>query len=81
MLYPNPATDEITFNMYNERYSTAKITIYDIIGRKVMPPVEVSNSQSRFTKTIDIHSLKVGVYLIDIILNNQKRITLEFIKQ
>ncbi|MGK2860349.1 MAG: PKD domain-containing protein, partial [Chitinophagaceae bacterium] len=80
MLYPNPASNQITLNLYNEKYSKAEISIYDVMGRKVMAPIQVSGLQSRFTKSIETDQLKPGTYLIEVILDNREKITSKFIK-
>jgi len=81
MLYPNPASDKINLNLYNEKYSKAQINVYDMTGSKVFPAIELNSSQNRFTKAIDLSQFKAGMYLIEIIMDNKEKVTAKFIKQ
>ncbi|HKO81295.1 MAG TPA: T9SS type A sorting domain-containing protein, partial [Chitinophagaceae bacterium] len=81
MLYPNPATDEINLNLYNEKYKKAQVNVYDLTGRKVLTPLELNNSQNRFTKVINIVQLKPGAYIIEVIMDNRQKVTAKFVKQ
>ena len=81
MLYPNPAADEINLNLYNEKYKKAQVTIYDMVGRKVISPFELNNTQNRFTKAIDIVQFKPGAYIIEVIMDNRQKVTAKFVKQ
>ena len=81
MLYPNPATDKITFNYYSEEYNKARINIYDVTGRKVMASIEVASSLNLFKTEINIAHLKPGVYLFEAIMNNKEKIGAKFLKQ
>ena len=81
MLYPNPATDKINFNYYNEEYNKAQINIYDMTGRKVMASIEVASSLNLFKTEINIGNLKPGVYLFEAIMNNKEKIGAKFLKQ
>ena len=80
MLYPNPAIDKITFSLYNEKYSKAQISVYDMEGRKVLSTIELNNTQARFTKILEIIHLKAGTYLVEAVLDNKEKITAKFIK-
>ncbi len=80
MLYPNPASNQITLNLYNEKYSKAKIIIYDMSGSKVLPPINLNNASPLFTKTINISHLMPGVYQVEVIFDYKERITSKFIK-
>jgi hypothetical protein len=81
ILYPNPASDKIKLNLYNEKYNKAQLTLYDVTGRKVLPAIELINSQNRFSKTMDISQFKKGTYLIEIIMDKKEKATVKFVKQ
>ena len=61
-IYPNPATDIITINSYNEM---DKVIIMDVIGN-----INYQNTIHKKVVTIDISKLNSGIYVIKIIRNN-----------
>ncbi|NJM80892.1 MAG: T9SS type A sorting domain-containing protein [Flavobacterium sp.] len=61
ILYPNPAENILTIETVN---SIDKITVFDILGNKIMPK-RVSNS------SIDVSSLANGIYFLEISSNNR----------
>jgi parallel beta-helix repeat protein len=81
MLYPNPATDQINLILLSDKYSKASVNVYDVTARKVLTPFELTNAQNRFTTVIDIARLKPGAYIIEIIMDNRKKVTAKFVKQ
>lgn len=71
-IYPNPAVDELRF-MIDEVDKINKITIYDVSLKVVFHSTIISNN------SVNVSSLKSGVYLLEIMLNNQ-RIIKKFVK-
>lgn len=68
-IYPNP-TSSVLHIRSNEAIET--IEVYSVLGKKVMSKKE--------TKTIDIRQLKRGVYFIQIITKNSKKMNYSFLK-
>ena len=60
-IFPNPATNEITIQLNNLEFSSIKVTVYDLIGRKVR-----KSNHTKNTITINTRSLSKGVYLVRI---------------
>ncbi|MDB5272802.1 MAG: Ricin lectin [Chitinophagaceae bacterium] len=57
MVYPNPATDQITVQVT----TTAQVSVYNSQGAEVLPSSSIASTQS-----IDISSLAAGMYLVKI---------------
>jgi hypothetical protein len=70
MLYPNPATQTIFFS--SKEFTGAKVSVVNMAGHRVINTVLSNNS-------IDVSTLKPGVYTITIIRNN-KTIVKKFVK-
>lgn len=64
-IYPNPATDVLNIASDFATLENAKITIYDILGKKVYQ----NDSLFNFTgeASIDVSSFNKGVYLVEIL--------------
>jgi len=75
VLYPNPATDKLTLDFGTE-VSNAQITILDLQGCNLMA-LNLTNIQ---THTLDISSLKSGVYFLKVI-NGNKVSNNKFVKE
>lgn len=72
--YPNPTNDVITIN--NDKQLDISIEIYDILGKKVLQ----TKSSSIRKQTINLSSLKTGVYLTQIKAGSNS-ITKKLVKQ
>ena len=67
-MYPNPTTNNISINCNIDQ--EIDITIRDIKGKEVC---FFSNINGNKTKTIDLSSLKQGVYLIEFLIGLNER--------
>ena len=74
-IYPNPARDKI--NIQNLISGNQEIIITDLLGKIVLNYNVKSNALT--SQTIDVSSLRRGVYFIKII-NNEKCMTKKFLK-
>ena len=72
ILYPNPATNQITLRNNNNKILGA-VSIYDISG-KIVSKKFIVNSQT----TIDVKNFSAGVYYIR---SDQLQATIKFVKQ
>lgn len=68
--YPNPANDYVTVTANNSIHTIKSIVIYDLLGKVVMTK-KVTNSNAQ---TVNIAELNAGVYMIEIISNNNTRV-------
>jgi len=64
-VYPNPASDNIIFNI-DHITGVTNIEIFDIMGKKVMEQKLPDNKQ------IQINNLPQGIYIFQIINNENK---------
>jgi hypothetical protein len=67
-VYPNPASDVLYLDFGMSNKLASKITIYNTIGEELIDESR-SNSTSA-TMNIDIKSLKQGIYLLKIEMEN-----------
>lgn len=67
-MHPNPANDVININVFEQENTQTNyvIEIYDMLGKKVY-----NQTHPNKTITIDVKHYQNGVYLINIISNNQ----------
>jgi len=71
-IYPNPVKSELFINTSN--YDNLKIKIYDVLGNLVFQKNEISK------RSINLRSLKKGVYVLAIQTQNQQK-TFKLIKE
>jgi photosystem II stability/assembly factor-like uncharacterized protein len=63
-IYPNPAGDFVQVEYYPNAAGTVKFEIYDLTGRKVLDTSFLANNTGLHRETINIGSLKKGVYIV-----------------
>ena len=63
-LSPNPARDNVILAIAKIRNTDVTVTISDILGNKVMMTTETADYN--FNKTIDVHTLPAGVYMVKV---------------
>lgn len=63
-LYPNPATDEITLQLYMENNGELSISIYDIQGREIYGDVMTNLTKGLNYAQLNISSLAQGTYSV-----------------
>ena len=74
--YPNPTKNRITISL-EENVNISRYVIYDIDGNSILS----GNGNYTSIQSFDIKSLSKGMYIIEVITNNQKFIRNKFIKQ
>ncbi|WNM19948.1 DUF7619 domain-containing protein [Flavobacterium capsici] len=62
VVYPNPASSHINIALYNSAEQISAVTLFDMLGKKVMEQVNIVGNQT----TLNTGSLSKGVYLIEI---------------
>jgi len=67
-IIPNPASDSLNVSINNNLIST--ITVLDLKGSVVISEINISTSE----KTISIHSLKTGIYIVKIVTDKGQSI-------
>jgi len=73
-LYPNPATDKISFNFKSTDAAITKADVYDIAGKKVLSSELTANS-------LNVHSLNSGTYIVILRDADGKSLSSKFIKK
>ena len=79
-LYPNPATDIVNIRLLGDKAERAELSVYDLSGKRVVPPVVVNKPVGAFTTSIDVTRLKPGTYIVQIASFGKKKITAKFLK-
>jgi Zn-dependent metalloprotease len=77
-VYPNPADDKLTIELKSSITGYAKIYVTDLIGKTVYSSAFTSIESRQLS--IDISSFNTGVYLINLITNDQKHVEKLIIK-
>lgn len=75
VVYPNPANEMVTIQLKNSFETLQKITIYDVIGKQIKTVSGNGTQQS----TINVGELSDGVYMIEIITENNLKQIRKFI--
>lgn len=78
LLFPNPASRELTVKVTNENNTMVKISILNVIGEKIYPSIEFSPGKNKET-TINIASLAKGIYFAKVQTGN-RMVVKRFIK-
>ncbi len=71
-LYPNPAMAKLNMSMELKEFSGVKIAIFSSVGQKVFQSDLGILPEGKNVSTLDISSLKSGIYLICITQNKSK---------
>jgi Secretion system C-terminal sorting domain/Fibronectin type III domain/Cleaved Adhesin Domain len=66
VLYPNPASHLVTISSYNTNENLKEIVFYDIIGKRIKTISSITDTQT----TIDLADIAKGVYMLEIITEN-----------
>lgn len=71
-VYPNPAEDQVTIELETDLSATPDVKIFDLTGKVVLEPDDkqpIENSQYKLS--LDISSLRAGIYFIKITQEEQ----------
>jgi len=73
-IYPNPANDKIKiiYNISNDGF--VKVSIFNILGEKIIDVVNDLKLKGNYTSEFNISSFPPGVYNCKMILDNKKSI-------
>ena len=70
-VYPNPSKGEFNVNIKLERTQDVYLTITNYLG-KVIFTEELKDQENQYNKTIDLGKKANGIYMMNIITDNQK---------
>ncbi len=71
-VYPNPASNQINFDLEEAAYGQAQITIYNSGG---LACISIPDQDIMRHKTVDISKLLPGAYVVELILDGKKFIS------
>lgn len=69
--YPNPATDVVNILVKTSDDKKLKLRLYDITGRMIGSPIDVTGGQDKNTSVIQVSDLKSGIYIYTLSDNNK----------
>jgi len=75
LVYPNPATDQITINYDIAEEGMALLSVFTINGQKITDVISRSDaSLGSFSETMDVSNLPAGMYIVILLNNNKKEV-------
>ncbi len=78
--YPNPAISMITVRVSSQSTGSTSLTIYDASGKSVRSSQFVKNNPVHEVP-MNISNLKTGIYYVEVVTGNQKKMVTKFLKQ
>jgi hypothetical protein len=69
-VFPNPTTDEITVTFEVEETTNANLSIYDVVGRKVITILDGQLPNGKYTYNENLGQLEQGLYMVTLSLEN-----------
>jgi hypothetical protein len=79
-VYPNPAQAQINVQTNSVVTGASFVNIYDMAGKLILK-TGFQKAQSLHQQIINISKLLPGVYHLEVVIDNQKRLNSKFIKQ
>ncbi len=79
-VYPNPASNVINLRLANRSIGKGMINIYDVSG-KIVQRVSLVKNQPLVQQSLQIQSLRAGIYHVEVVINNNTREVTRFVKQ
>jgi hypothetical protein len=74
-VYPNPATEQFTFEYVVNHSAPVKITVTNILGKELMIVSDQTEMEGVKKQTIDVKSLPAGIYFINIQIGNEHHVS------
>jgi len=73
LLYPNPATDYLKFEITNYFKGDIQLRLLDVAGRTIQTH-QITKNEVFFSSSISVSNLNQGVYFIEFAINNRKTV-------
>jgi hypothetical protein len=70
-VFPNPTTDEITVTFEVEETTNANLSIYDVVGRKVITILDGQLPNGKYAYNENLGQLEQGIYMVTLSLENE----------
>jgi hypothetical protein len=69
-VYPNPYQDEVTITFKVKETTNATLSIYDIVGRKLLTILDTQIPNGVYNYTKDLGQLAPGIYVVKLTVEN-----------
>ena len=69
-VYPNPYQDEVTITFKVEETTNATLSVYDLVGRKLVTILDTQIPNGVYNYTKDLGELKPGIYIVKLSVEN-----------
>lgn len=79
-VYPNPAKDQLNFQIDAALHSNVQVQICDALGRTVITQ-ELNLSSTSYIHSFDVNTFDKGIYFVKVSLNGEAAKTVKFIKE
>jgi pimeloyl-ACP methyl ester carboxylesterase len=80
LVYPNPAIGQINLQTTSTTTGASFVNIYDMSG-KLIRKSGFQKAQALHQQSINVAGLVPGLYQVEVVIDNQKRLNSKFIKQ
>jgi hypothetical protein len=70
-VFPNPTTDDITVTFEVEETTNANLSIYDVVGRKVITILDGQLPNGKYAYNENLGQLEQGIYMVTLSLENE----------
>lgn len=80
VIYPNPANDVINIRLMGEKPGRSEINVYDMSGKRVLPPLQVNKPAGAYSVPVTVSRLMPGSYVVQVSTFGYKKLGATFIK-
>jgi hypothetical protein len=70
-VFPNPTTSNITITFKVEEKTHANLSVYDVVGRKVISILDGQLPDGQYTYNENLGELEPGLYMVTLVLENE----------
>jgi hypothetical protein len=78
---PNPVTDEVTITFKVDETTIANLSVYDVVGRKLITILDGQLPNGEYTYNENLGTLKPGVYIVTLTMDNGGTKVSKIVKQ
>ena len=78
---PNPVTDEVTITFKVDETTIANLSVYDVVGRKLITILDGQLPNGEYTYSENLGTLKPGVYMVTLTMDNGATKVSKIVKQ
>ena len=80
-MYPNPVSDILNISLDSFENENVKLQFYDVLGRAIGMPIQLSPKSNRDNSSIDVSQLPAGIYIYSLSVGNKNIQTDKIIKK